>query len=134
MKKVFVTGAFHVLHAGHVKFFQDARALGDYLIVSYPPSDLLWRLYGRKSLLDDADKLAVISSLEQVDEVVLSTDENAALSFETAFLQVKPDILAVTTDDRYKEEKRRFCAENGVEFVVLEKPHPKAKPPAAWTW
>lgn len=127
MKKVFVTGAFHVLHAGHVKFFQDARALGDYLIVSYPPSDLLWRLYGRKSLLDDADKLAVISSLEQVDEVVLSTDENAALSFETAFLQVKPDILAVTTDDRYKEEKRRFCAENGVEFVVLEKAAPEGK-------
>ncbi|MBE6409495.1 MAG: cytidyltransferase [Akkermansia sp.] len=127
MKKVFVTGAFHVLHAGHVKFFQDARALGDYLIVSYPPSDLLWRLYGRKSLLDDADKLAVISSLEQVDEVVLSTDEDAALSFETVFLQVKPDILAVTTDDRYKEEKRRFCVENGVEFVVLEKAAPEGK-------
>lgn len=127
MKKVFVTGAFHVLHAGHVKFFQDARALGDYLIVSYPPSDLLWRLYGRKSLLDDADKLAVISSLEQVDEVVLSTDENAALSFETSFLQVKPDVLAVTTDDRYKEEKRRFCAEHGVEFVVLEKAAPEGK-------
>lgn len=127
MKKVFVSGAFHVLHAGHVKFFQDARALGDYLIVSYPPSDLLWRLYGRKSLLDDADKLAVISSLEQVDEVVLSTDENAPLSFETAFLQVKPDILAVTTDDRYKEAKRRFCMEHGVEFVVLEKAAPEGK-------
>lgn len=127
MKKVFVTGAFHVLHAGHVKFFQDARALGDYLIVSYPPSDLLWRLYGRKSLLDDADKLAVISSLEQVDEVVFSTDENAALSFETAFLQAKPDVLAVTTDDRYKEEKRRFCTEHGVEFVVLEKAAPEGK-------
>lgn len=127
MKKVFVTGAFHVLHAGHVKFFQDARALGDYLIVSYPPSDLLWRLYGRKSLLDDADKLAVISSLEQVDEVVLSTDEDAALSFETAFLQVKPDILAVTTDDRYKETKRRFCESHGVEFVVLEKAAPEGK-------
>lgn len=127
MKKIFVSGAFHVLHAGHVKFFQDARALGDYLIVSYPPSDLLWRLYGRKSLLDDADKLAVISSLEQVDEVVLSTDENAALSFETAFLQAKPDVLAVTTDDRYKEEKRRFCAEHGVEFVVLEKAAPEGK-------
>lgn len=127
MKKIFVSGAFHVLHAGHVKFFQDARALGDYLIVSYPPSDLLWRLYGRKSLLDDADKLAVISSLEQVDEVVLSTDENAALSFETAFLQAKPDVLAVTTDDRYKEEKRRFCTEHGVEFVVLEKAAPEGK-------
>lgn len=127
MKKVFVTGAFHVLHAGHVKFFEDARALGEYLVVSYPPADLLWRLYGRKSLLDDADKLAVITSLEQVDEVVLSTDEDVALSFRSAFLQVKPDVLAVTTDDRYKEAKRRFCEEQGVEFVILEKSAPNGK-------
>lgn len=126
-KKVFVSGAFHVLHAGHIKFFQDARALGDYLIVSFPPSDLLWELYGRKSLLDDADKMSVISSLEQVDEVVLSTDEDKALSFKSAFLQVKPDVLAVTTDDRYKDAKRRFCEENGVEFVVLEKAAPEGK-------
>ena len=43
MKKVFVSGAFNVLHAGHIRFFEDARALGNYLIVSYPPADLLWK-------------------------------------------------------------------------------------------
>ncbi|MBQ2814666.1 MAG: adenylyltransferase/cytidyltransferase family protein, partial [Akkermansia sp.] len=127
MKKIFVSGAFNVLHAGHIRFFNDARALGDYLIVSYPPSDLLWKLYGRKSVLDDADKLAVISSLEQVDEVVLSTDDDRALSFRSAFLAVKPDVLAVTTDDRFIEEKRRFCEEVGAEFVVLEKSAPAGK-------
>ena len=127
MKKIFVSGAFNVLHAGHIRFFNDARALGDYLIVSYPPSDMLWKLYGRKSVLDDADKLAVISSLEQVDEVVLSTDDDRALSFRSAFLSVKPDVLAVTTDDRFIEEKRRFCEEVGAEFVVLEKSAPAGK-------
>lgn len=121
MKKIFVSGAFNVLHAGHIRFFEDARALGDYLIVSYPPADLLWKLYDKKSVLDDADKMAVISSLKMVDEVVVSTDEDVALSFKSAFIQSSPQVLAVTTDDRYLEEKRRFCKELGVEFVVLEK-------------
>lgn len=121
MKKIFVSGAFNVLHAGHIRFFEDAKALGDYLIVSYPPADLLWKLYDKKSVLDDADKMAVISSLKMVDEVVVSTDEDVALSFKSAFIQSSPQVLAVTTDDRYLEEKRRFCKEQGVEFVVLEK-------------
>ena len=127
MKKIFVSGAFNVLHAGHILFFQQARALGDYLIVSYPSADLLWRLYDKKSVLEDADKRAVISSLSMVDEVIESTDENLALSFRTAFIQSAPQVLAVTTDDLYIEEKRRFCAEQGVEFVVLEKQLPDSQ-------
>ena len=125
MKKIFVSGSFNVLHAGHIRFFEDAKALGDYLVVSYPPADVLWRVYAKKSVLDDADKKAVISSLHMVDEVIESTDEDEALSFKSAFLAVRPQVLAVTTDDQYKEEKRRFCEEQGVEFVVLEKTQPE---------
>lgn len=125
MKKVFVSGAFNVLHAGHIRFFEDARKLGDYLIVSYPPADLLWKLYDKKSVLDDLDKKAVISSLSMVDEVVESTDEDVELSFRTAFLQTAPHVLAVTTDDQHMEAKRRFCESVGAEFVVLDKTEPQ---------
>ena len=124
MKKVFVSGAFNVLHAGHVRFCEDAKALGDYLIVSYPSADLLWTLYDKKSVLDDADKRAVISSLQMVDEVVESTDNDVALSFRSALLAAAPQVLAVTTDDQYIEQKRQFCEEHGVEFVILEKNQP----------
>lgn len=128
MKKVFVSGGFNVLHAGHIRFFEDAAALGDYLIVSFPPSDLLWKLYGRKSLLEDADKMSVIKALSMVNEVVYSTDDNEALSFKTVFEQIKPDILAVTEDDRFKDAKRAFCEEQGAEFVVLPKTAPVENP------
>lgn len=124
MKKVFVSGAFNVLHAGHIRFFADAKALGDYLIVSFPPAELLWKLYDRKSVLDDADKAAVIGALDSVDEVVLSTDDDEVLSFRSAVEQTKPDILAVTTDDRFMEAKRTFCAERGIELMVMEKSLP----------
>lgn len=126
MKKVFVSGAFNVLHAGHIRFFEDARSLGDYLIVSYPSENLLWSLYAKKSALNDADKKAVISSLSMVDEVIESTDDDAALSFKSAFLAVNPQVLAVTTDDLYMGEKRRFCEEQGAEFVVMQKTQPES--------
>lgn len=127
MKKVFVSGAFNVLHAGHIQFFKEARALGDYLIVSFPPADLLWKLYDKKSVLDDADKHAVLSSISYIDEVILSTDEDAALSFRAAFLQTQPDILAVTTDDLYIDAKKKLCQETGAQLVVLEKSAPEGK-------
>ena len=85
MTKVFVSGAFNVLHAGHIQFFKDARALGDYLIVSFPPADLLWNLYNKKSVLEDADKLALLRSISYIDEVVLSTDEFNAVKHKTAY-------------------------------------------------
>ena len=125
MKKVFVTGAFSVVHAGHVQFLRDARRLGDRLIVSFPTEELLWKIYGRKSVLRDADKEALLMSLSMVDDVVYSTDEDAALSFRSAFLKERPDILAVTADDPYLDAKKALCAEVGAELVILEKTVPK---------
>lgn len=125
MKKVFVSGAFNVLHAGHIRFLTDAKSLGDYLIVSFPPADLLWQLYGKKSVLGDGDKSVLLQALSMVDEVVLSTDEDRDLSFKSVFLRMKPDVLAVTTDDLYQDAKRRLCEETGAEFVVLPKNAPE---------
>lgn len=127
MKKVFVSGAFNVLHAGHIRFFNDARALGDYLIVSFPPADLLWKLYDKKSMLEDDDKMALLQSLRMIDEVVLSTDEEVEVSFRSAFHALRPDVLAVTTDDQYRDAKRKLCEECGAEFVVLEKTPPAGR-------
>ena len=125
MKKVFVSGAFSVVHAGHIRFLRDARALGDYLIVSFPSTDMLWRIYGRKSILRDEDKMELLGSLDMVDEVRFSTDEDEAVSFGSIFRELRPDVLAVTTDDRYMKSKKKLCAEVGAEFVVLEKTAPE---------
>ncbi len=127
MKKVFVSGAFNVLHAGHIQFFKDAKALGDYLVVSFPPADLLWKLYDKKSVLDDADKMAVLQSLSMIDEVVLSTDEDVALSFRSAFMQVQPDVLAITTDDLYTDAKRALCEQYGAQLVIMDKRPPEGR-------
>ena len=60
MVKVITYGTYDLLHYGHIRLLERAKALGDYLIVSYPSADLLWRLYDKKSVLDDADNTKYI--------------------------------------------------------------------------
>jgi len=42
VKKVFVSGCYDIIHGGHVQFFEEARALGDHLTVSFASSEVLW--------------------------------------------------------------------------------------------
>ena len=39
--KVFVSGCYDILHGGHLEFWSQARALGDYLVVSFASDDVL---------------------------------------------------------------------------------------------
>lgn len=128
MIKVFVSGCYDILHAGHVEFFSQARALGDHLTVSFASAEVLWHHKQRRSSIPDEHKKALIESLKPVDEVIIGTDTDLGLDFKTWFLLNKPDILAVTTDDRYEAVKRELCARAGARYVVLEKTPPKFKP------
>jgi len=121
MKKVFVSGCYDIIHGGHVEFFRQAKALGDYLIVSFAGEQSLKMHKNRKSSLPVSHKKSLLESLSMVDEVVVGDDPILGLDFRSHFISLKPDILAVTEDDRYESEKRALCAEIGAEYVVLPK-------------
>lgn len=121
MKKVFVSGCYDILHGGHVEFFTQAKALGDYLIVCFASDEVLQLYKHKKSSLPEEHKERLLQSLSMVDEVVMGADLDAALNFKTHFLRVKPDVLAVTEDDKFAEQKIALCQEVGSEYVVLPK-------------
>jgi len=126
MKKVrvFVSGCYDILHAGHIQFFREARALGDELIVCFASSDVLWNYKQRRSSLPDEHKQAILSSLSIVDHVVIGSGSKIGLEFEDNFINLKPDILAVTVDDQYTDIKKELCTRVGVKYHVLEKTPP----------
>jgi cytidyltransferase-like protein len=133
MKKVFVSGCYDIIHAGHIKFFQDAKALGDYLIVCFASSKVLENHKDRKSSLPDDHKEEILKNLKCVDEVVKGEHYVLGLDFKQHFLRTKPDILAVTEDDLYSESKKKLCKETGVSYVVLPKTPPKFDPVSTTT-
>lgn len=124
VKKVFVSGCYDILHGGHVEFFSQARALGDYLIVCVANEEVQFSHKHRRPFLPIEHKVHLIESLRMVDEVVVGRDLELGLNFETAFLKARPQILAVTEDDKYEGIKRQLCARVGAEYVKLPKELP----------
>jgi cytidyltransferase-like protein len=128
MIRVFVSGCYDILHAGHLQFFREARALGSHLTVCFASADVLWRHKQRRSSLPDDHKHALIAGLHHVDAVVVGGGDEEGLDFKEHFLQLKPDILAVTEDDKYGPLKRALCAQVGARYVVLPKTAPQFSP------
>ena len=122
IKKVFVSGCYDILHGGHIEFFNQAKSLGDYLIVSFAGDQVLEIHKNKKASLPEAHKRKILESLRMVDEVVMgdSLDE-LGLDFKEHFLRIKPDILAVTEDDKYGEQKIALCESIGAQYIVLPK-------------
>src|SRR4051812_35706287 len=128
MIRIFVSGCYDILHAGHLQFFREARALGDHLTVCFASNDVLWLHKHRRSSLPDDHKHALLSGLTMVDQVVIGNSLEEGIDFRDHFLQLKPDILAVTDDDKYGTLKRALCAEVGARYVVLPKTPPQFSP------
>lgn len=128
MKKVFVSGCYDILHAGHLQFFEEARALGDHLIVCFASDEVLWRHKQRKSSIPDEHKAALLVALRMVDEVVRGEDLTPGLDFESHFRRLRPQVLAVTEDDQYTGLKQTLCAEVGAAYVRLPKTPPRFEP------
>ena len=88
---VFTNGCFDLLHAGHVKYLQKARNLGDLLVLGLNSDASVRRLKGAKRPLIDQDERAhLLAALDCIDYVIIF-DEDTPLELITA---LKPYILA----------------------------------------
>jgi len=128
MKKIFVSGCYDILHAGHLQFFEEAKALGDYLVVSFASAEVLWFHKRRKPSIPDEHKLELLKQIRIIDEVVIGHGLEEGIDFREHFLRIRPHILAVTEDDKYTPLKRELCADVGAQYIVLPKTPPKFEP------
>ena len=89
---------------------------------------MLWEHKKRRGSLPQDHKLALMTALDMVDQVVIGDCNELGLDFKEHFLRLKPDVLAVTEDDQYADAKRALCAQVGAEYVVLPKTPPQFTP------
>lgn len=92
---VLANGCFDVLHAGHVRYLQGARALGDVLVVAVNADQQVELLKGAgRPILTEQDRAELVASLEAVDLVTIFSEPTV----EQLLLQLRPDIHAKGTD------------------------------------
>jgi D-beta-D-heptose 7-phosphate kinase / D-beta-D-heptose 1-phosphate adenosyltransferase len=88
---VFTNGCFDLLHAGHVKYLQKARNLGDLLVLGLNSDASVRRLKGEKRpLICEDERAHILAALDCIDYVVIF-DEDTPLELITS---LKPHILA----------------------------------------
>ena len=89
-KLVFTNGCFDILHAGHVDYLQNARQLGDGLLVGLNNDESVRKLKGdSRPIVDERARAMVLAALEAVDAVVLFKEETPGRLID----QVQPDVL-----------------------------------------
>jgi rfaE bifunctional protein nucleotidyltransferase chain/domain len=92
---VFTNGCYDLLHPGHIRLLEQARSLGDILILALNTDDSVRRLKGpSRPLIDEQDRAEVACGLEAVDAVTLF-DEDTPRELIAAVL---PDILVKGAD------------------------------------
>lgn len=73
-RTVLIQGAFDILHLGHIKTFEFAKAQGEYLIVALNSNDLIREYKRREPVMLWEDKAEIIRSIRHVDLVVRATE------------------------------------------------------------
>lgn len=92
---VFANGCFDVLHVGHVRYLEAAKALGDLLIVAINSDEQARRLKGEgRPLMPQDQRAEIVSALAAVDFVTIFDEPTVA----ELLLALKPDIHAKGTD------------------------------------
>jgi len=89
-RAVFTNGCFDLLHPGHIRYLEQARALGDLLVVAINGDDSVRRLKGpTRPVVPAAQRAEVLAALEAVDLVLVFHE----LDPERVIRSIRPDVL-----------------------------------------
>lgn len=77
-RAVFTNGCFDLLHLGHVRYLQDARELGDFLVLGLNSDESTCRLKGPgRPLVPEMERAQILAALECIDYVTIFGEPTA---------------------------------------------------------
>ena len=97
-KIVLASGVFDLLHLGHVRFLEDAKKAGGLnakLVVIVARDSTVEKMKGKKPIMSEEQRRALVESLKVVDEAVLGHE---SLDIGEVIEKIKPNIIALGYD------------------------------------
>ena len=115
MVRVMATGVFDLLHPGHLHFLEEARRLGDELVVVVARDQTARRLK-HTPYVPELIRREMVEALKPVDRAVLGSTTDI---YQTV-VELKPDIIALGYNQVWNErEVESECARRGVTVKVV---------------
>jgi len=111
-KIVLASGVFDLLHLGHVKFLEEAKKTGGKdaeLLVIIARDSTVGETKGRKPIMSENQRLALVESLKVVDEAVLGFEK---FDIGDVIERIKPDVIALGHDQVDMEQRVREYVNN----------------------
>jgi FAD synthetase len=119
MKTVLTSGAFDLIHYGHIRLLEEAKRLGGpdaKLVVIVARDETIRRLKGHPPVIPEDQRRAVVEALKVVDKVLLGFRE---LDMAAVIDRVKPDVIAVGYDqDGIEAMAREAIEKRGLKVEV----------------
>ena len=119
-KIVLASGVFDLLHLGHVRFLEEAKKTGGKdaeLIVIIARDSTVEKTKGRKPIMSENQRRALVESLKVVDEAVLGY-ENFDLG--EVIEHVKPDVIALGYDQVEMEKAtKKYVNDHKLHIKVI---------------
>ncbi len=106
-KLVLASGVFDLLHLGHVRFLEEAKATGgknSRLVVIIARDRTVEKTKGRKPIMHEDQRRALVESLKVVDEAVLGLED---FDIGDVIETVRPDVIALGYDQ--EDMLQRVC-------------------------
>ena len=97
-KTVMAAGVFDILHLGHIHYLNEAKKLGDRLVVVVACDETV-RRHKHEPLMKEDMRAEMVATLKPVDEVVVGHPDDKFFTVE----QVDPDIIALGYDQTHEE-------------------------------
>src|SRR5512136_323340 len=106
-KIVLASGVFDLLHLGHVKFLEEAKKTGGKnaeLLVIIARDSTVEKTKGRKPIMSENQRRALVESLKVVDKAVLGFED---FDIQDVIAKIKPDVIALGHDQTEMEQQVR---------------------------
>jgi len=106
-KLVLASGVFDLLHLGHVRFLEEAKRQGGKdaeLLVVIARDNTVEKMKGRKPVMSEDQRRALVESLKVVDEAVLGFED---FDIGDVIEKIKPDVIALGFDQTSMEQQVR---------------------------
>ena len=115
MKKIAISGYFDPIHVGHIEYINNAKKLGDWLVVIVNNNNQCALKKG-KYFMDEKDRVLIVKNIKAVDEVFLSIDEDKTVC--KSLKKVNPDVFANGGDRKnYEIPESKVCKENNIQII-----------------
>ena len=93
-KIVFTNGCFDILHAGHIRYLNETKKMGDILVLGLNADESISRLKPGRPVVPEAERAEVLSALSMIDYIVLFHEDTPYELIK----EVGPDLLVKGAD------------------------------------